>query len=161
MSKALTINVGSAQYNRTLLELVPQIADVRPGVKLILTKISDDQTDQQRKGFHWLLKQWQLLRPGEVHFERLKSNLLTSMFGAARMIDETGNEHYIPLRRTTQIWDWDTHCYKNKKLSRSLYTDLIEHVYRMAAEDGSQLPEMSLEHLKELDREIGWTRPGS
>ena len=160
MAKSLTINVGTAQYNQPLIELVPQIKDLRPGVKLILTKISDDQSDQQRKGFHWLLKQWLLLHSPDksVHFERLKSNVLTTKFGAVRMLDEHGNVHLIPLRRTTQIWDWDLHSYKKKKLSRSLYTDLIEHVYRVAAEDGDQLPEMLPEHLLELDREIGWTK---
>ena len=161
MAKNLTVNVGSSQFERPLIELAPQIADVRPGVKLTLTKISNDQSDQQRKGFHWLLHQWQVLASPtipasstNVPFERLKSNILTSMFGAARMIDEHGNEHYIPLRRTTQIWDWDLHSYKNKKLSRELYTDLIEYVYRLAAQDGDQLPDMLPEHKQELDREI-------
>lgn len=155
MAKSLTVNVGSAQYDWPLVQLAPQIGAIRPGVKLVVTKISDDQTDQQRKGFHWLLRQWQLINPEiGLKFERLKSNVLTSMFGAARMIDELGNEHFIPLRRTTQIWDWELHSYKNKKLSRELYTDLIEHVYRLAAEDGDQLPEMLPEHKQELDREI-------
>lgn len=154
MAKALTVNVGSAQYDRPLIELAPQIADVRPGVKLTLTKISNDQSDQQRKGFHWLLHQWLILESPHIPFERLKSNVLTTMFGAAKMIDEHGNEHFIPLRRTTQIWDWDLHSYKNKKLSRDLYTDLIEHVYRLAAQDGDQLPEMLPEHKAELTREV-------
>ena len=154
MAKSLTFNVGAAQYNQTLLELVPQIADVRPGVKLTLTKISNDQSDQQRKGFHWLLHQWQLLNPKLGKLERLKSNMLTIMFGAARMVDDYGNEHLIPLVRTTQIWDWEIHAYRKKKLSRGLYTDLIECVYRRAGEIGDVLPEMSLEHKAELDREI-------
>lgn len=155
MSKSLTVNVGTAQYNQTLLELVPQIADVRPGVKLILTKISNDQSDQQRKGFHWLLQQWLIVDGQRMYkFERLKSNILTSMFGGANMTDEHGNEHLIPLVRTTQIWDWEIHAYRKKKLTRALYTDLIEHVYRLAGEDGDQLPEMLPEHKQELDREI-------
>lgn len=122
---------------------------------LELKPIGGVQTERQQKGWHWLLDQWLEIDPDiAANKEALKTRLLIAMFGAIKVTDKHGNESYIAARRTTQVWDWDIipPNYRRKKLSKKLYTDLVEFTYRIAAEDGTQLPIMKREYRSELER---------
>ena len=110
---------------------------------------------KQRRGWHWLLDQWLQMDPGVAeNKEALKTRLLILMWGAAKVTDRHGNETLIALRRTTQFWDWDMTPpgYRKKKLSKALYTELVEYTYDMAAKDDILLPEMLPEFADELEQ---------
>lgn len=120
--------------------------------------LGGQQSDKQRKGWHWLLDQWLQVDPQiAANKEALKTRLLIAMFGAITVTDMHGNRSFIAARRTTQYWDWDMvpPNYRRKKLTKQLYSDLVHFTYDMAAEDGTQLPEMKKEYRSEIyEREV-------
>lgn len=107
---------------------------------------------KQRRAFHWLIGQWMELdaRIGK-DADRLKTEILKSHFGVLRVSHEDGNETFIPLKRTTQEWSWDKAAYVRKELTREQYRELIDYVYRIAAEDGTVLPDLLPEYRRELE----------
>lgn len=126
------------------------------GFRLVVEHIKPRHSGQQRAGFHWLLNAWLMLDPTVAKdLDQLKTRVLIVKFGAVKVSDQYGNEAFMPVQRTTQHWDWDSASYKRKLLSVELYTDLIDYVYRVAAEDGTELPELSREHQQPLTREVG------
>lgn len=148
------IPLGPSQLNITVAALAER-SGVSPsslGLGVELAPLGE-QTDDQRKGWHWLLGQWLELDPDIAkNREALKTRLLIAMFGAIKVTDRHGNESYIAARRTTQYWDWDMvpPNYRRKKLSKQLYSDLVHFTYDLAAEDGTNLPEMKKEHKEEI-----------
>ena len=115
--------------------------------------LTQGSSDKQRKGFHWLLREWLKIEPNAAkNFETLKTEMLKIKFGVIRIRDDYGNVGFKPLRRTTQIWDEDAMGYRRKKLSKKLYTELIEETYYTASQDDIDLPDMLPEYLQELDR---------
>lgn len=110
------------------------------GFRITLETIKPSNTDEQRRGFHWLLKQWLKLDPGIAKDEEaLKEKLCKATFGVAKVYDEHGNEYLKAAVRTTRVWDHATCEYRAKQMTRDQYTQLIESVYRLGP---SELPEM-------------------
>jgi len=135
--------LAGRQLDMTVAKLFPEAVALPLGIVLSAEPAKEHQTDEQRSGWHWLLGEWLKLDPGVAPTaEKLKTKLLIGRFGAATVTDQYGNVTFIPLRRTTQIWDWDMGGYRRKLLSRALYVELIDFTYRMASEDGVILPEL-------------------
>ena len=141
--------LAGAQLQMTVARLFPEAVDLPLGIVLSCEPAKEHQTDQQRAGWHWLLSEWLEIDPGVArNLEELKTFVLIAKFGAAKVTDEHGNEAFIPLRRTTQLWDWDRAGYKRKLLSKALYVELIDFTYQMAAQDDVVLPELEPEVWK-------------
>lgn len=135
--------LAGPQLDMTVAKVFPEATKLPLGIVLSAEPVLEHQTDEQRAGFHWLLSQWLDLDPGAARSEEdLKSRVLIAKFGGAKVTDQHGNEALIPVRRTTQLWDWDKPGYKRKLLSKALYIELIDFVYQTAAEDGVILPEL-------------------
>ena len=140
--------LGNGHHARSILAAIGRHAPLGPlepwleglGFRLILETIKPSHTDEQRQGFHWLLGEWLKLDPGAAkNMEQLKSQVLIATFGAVKITDPHGNELLMPVKRTTQEWDWDSVSYKKKAMTREQYTQLIESAYRLGPKD---LPEM-------------------
>lgn len=135
--------LAGAQLQMTVARIFPEAAELPLGIVLSAEPVKEHQTDEQRAGFHWLLSEWIAVDPGVArNLEDLKTRVLIAKFGAAKVTDAHGNEAFIPVRRTTQVWDWDAPGYKRKLLSKALYVELIDLTYKLASEDGVILPEM-------------------
>jgi hypothetical protein len=135
------IKLAGQQLQMPVARVFPESVEMPLGITLWYDENKERQTDEQRSGWHWLLSEWLRLDPGVAkNLEQLKTRVLIAKFGAAKVTDTHGNETLIPLRRTTQIWDWDRSGYRRKLLSRTLYIDLIDETYRLAAQDGIVLP---------------------
>lgn len=144
-----TRKLAGPQLEMSVARIFPETTKLPLGVVLSYDPVVEHQTDEQRAGFHWLLSQWLELAPDVArNLEDLKTKVLIAKFGAAKVTDEHGNVTFIPLRRTTQLWDWDRPGYKRKLLSKSLYIELIDSVYQMASEDGIILPELEKDPAK-------------
>lgn len=138
--------LAGRQLDMTVARIFPEAKELPLGIVLSAEPVREHQTDQQRESFHLLLSWWLDLDPGVAkNLEQLKTKVLMAKFGAARVEDTHGNVTFIPLRRTTQIWDWDRPGYKRKLLSKALYIELIDFTYQMASEDGVVLPELDPE----------------
>lgn len=138
--------LAGPQLDMTIARVFPEAKDLPLGIVLSAEPVREHQTDQQRESFHLLLSWWLDLDPTIAkNLEDLKTKILISKFGAAKVTDEHGNETFIPVRRTTTIFDWDRGGYRRKLLSKKLYIELIDHVYQMASEDGVVLPELDPE----------------
>lgn len=143
------IKLAGQQLQMSVARLYPEALDLPLGIVLSAEPAREHQTDEQRAGFHWLLSQWLSLDPSVARNpDDLKTKILIAKFGAAKVTDRHGNEALIPLRRTTQIWDWDIPGYKRKLLSRALYIELIDFVYGMAADEGVVLPDLEPDVMK-------------
>ena len=141
------MNLGGAQMSMTVAEVAERegVEVGCGGVSVTVEPVAPESSDPQQRGWHWLLHQWLLIDPEiAANLEALKSRLLILMWGCCRVSDRHGNETLIPLRRTTQQWSWDVvpPRYVKKKLTRQLYTELVEFTYQKAAEDGTVLPDM-------------------
>ena len=122
------------------------LAESKLGVEFEPKAIKAQYTRHQECGFHYLINQWMKRdKRITVDQETFKSQLLMACFGAAVTYGYDGQESLVPVRRTTQEWDHEENGYVRKKISRELYTQLIEFVYRMAAEDSIVLPELKAE----------------
>ena len=151
--KQRSVKVAGQQLDMPNSRLFPWAKELPLGIVLTAEPVKERQTDQQREGFHLLLSWWLDLDPRIARdLEELKTKVLIAKFGAAKVTDQHGNEAFIPLRRTTQIFDWDIPGYRRKLLSRSLYIELIDSVYRMASEDGIVLPDLEPEVWKREQR---------
>lgn len=145
--------LAGRQLQMTVAKIFPEAVDLPLGIVLSAEPVREHQTDEQRAGFHWLLSEWIAIDPDVARgAEDLKTRVLIAKFGAAKVTDSHGNEAFIPVRRTTQIWDWDAPGYKRKLLSRALYVELIDLTYKLAAEDGVILPEMEPDVLKRMSQ---------
>lgn len=108
-----------------------------------LTEIHPDYTRQEEKGFHWLLSQWRRHDPKITSsIDDLKTDVLKACYGVVRTVSFGGQEHYKPARRTTEKFNVDTGKYEHDRLSREAYAELIDFVYRLAAQDGTVLPDL-------------------
>lgn len=135
--------LGGKQLDYTIRQLFPDQCEHPLGVEVECHEAKDAQTDEQRKGWHFLLQRWAEIDPVTTGgMEKLKTKVLLLKFGAAKVEDRHGNEALIPLRRTTQIFDWDIPGYRRKLLSKKLYTELIDFTYRLAADSGVLLPDL-------------------
>lgn len=131
------------QLDMTIARVFPEAKDLPLGIVLSAEPVKARRTDQQNDGWHWLLSQWLEMDPGIARdLEQLKTKVLIAHFGAAKVTDSHGNEAFIPVRRTTQAWDWNLPGYKRSLLSRSAFIDLIDATYRLASEDGLILPDL-------------------
>lgn len=145
--------LAGPQLDMAVSRIFPEAKELPLGIVLSAEPVKEHQTDEQRAGFHWLLSQWLELDPHVArNLERLKTKVLMAKFGAAKVTDQAGNETFIPLRRTTQQWDWELPGYRRKLLSKALYVELIDETYRLAAEDGIVLPEMEPDVTKRQAR---------
>ena len=145
--------IAGPQLEMTVSRLFPEAVKYPIGVVLSCEPAKEHHTDEQRAGFHWLLSEWLKIDPGVArNLEDLKTKVLIAKFGAAKVTDQHGNEALIPLRRTTQLWDWDLPGYKKKLLSKALYVELIDFAYNVAADDGIILPELEPDIAKRVAR---------
>ena len=136
--------VGPAQGAYAyIVALEPLAAEWVLGAQISIVEAKDAQSDLQRKGFHLLLTWWiEMAGKNMRGFEALKTDVLKVQWGVIKVIDSHGNEHFAPLKRTSTEWSWDSMSYIEKPCTKEQYSDLIETVYRMAAEDGIILPEL-------------------
>lgn len=135
--------LAGPQLGMTIAKIFPEALSLPLGIVVSAEAVKAHQTDQQRESFHLLLSWWLDMDPAIAkNLEDLKTKVLMSKFGAAKVTDEHGNEAFMPVRRTTQEFDWERGGYKRKLLSKKLYIELIDHVYQMASQDGVVLPEL-------------------
>lgn len=136
--------IGKGQSADRIVKAIRDVCESNPlGAMVEVTPVEPEYSREEEKGFHWLLNQWLLMDRGITwDAEMLKSKVLMACFGAVRLIGPGGQEQLIPARRTTSEWDHDKKRYRKKKLRVEQYADLIDFVYRMAAEDGTVLPVM-------------------
>ena len=122
------------------------LAESKLGVEFEPKEIKRQYSRRQECGFHWLVGEW-LKRDKRItaDVEVLKSQLLKSCFGVAVTYLYGGQKELVPLLRTTKAWDHEANEYVAQKMSRELYTQLIEYTYRKAAEDSIVLPELKAE----------------
>lgn len=131
------------QLDMSVSRLFPEATSLPLGIVLSAEPVKERQTDKQRESFHFLLSEWLKIDPAVArNLEDLKTKVLIAKFGAAQVTDQHGNIAFIPVRRTTTVFDWDLPGYKRKLLSRALYIELIDYVYQACAEDGIILPEL-------------------
>lgn len=136
--------LGSADRKRTLGEIFPKAN--WPFFGLEIYPLKETHSDEQRKGFHKLLRDYHnaLVETGRYNdtYETLKSDLLIVQWGCFKATDQYGNEQLCPVKRTTVSWSWDKGAYIRDECTREQYSELIDLVYRMASEDGITLPEL-------------------
>ena len=136
-----------------VLNLQPYLEKL--GVVVTIGQVKSSHSDLQRRGFHWLLRQWLRLDPCvSSSLDQLKDHIYKNHFGVFRLFDEHGNEYFKALRTTTTEWSWDNCAYVSRSLSKELYTGLIEYVYHMAAEDDVVLPDLDPMYNKEFTRKL-------
>ena len=140
------MRVGNAEYDTTTVTDLLRRQGIDPDTWAVNVDVWADEienSDDQREGWHLLLSEWFKLDPAIAkNVDQLKTKVLMLKFGAAKVTDQHGNETFIPLRRSTQVFDFDKGGYRRKKLSKKLYSELIEFTYELAAQDGTVLPEL-------------------
>ena len=116
-------------------------AQAQMGITVQVDPIKPAYTREEEAGFHLLLTEWLRMDPGiTIGVERLKEIVCRGMWGSIRLVGPHGQDEYVAARRTTRRWDVERKEYVRSKLSREEYSELIDFVYRMAAEDGIVLP---------------------
>ena len=111
------------------------------GTTVQVDPIKPQYTREEEAGFHLLLTEWLRMDPGiTIGVERLKEIVCRGMWGSIRLVGPHGQDEYVAARRTTRKWDVERKEYVRSKLSCEEYAELIDFVYRMAAEDGIVLP---------------------
>jgi hypothetical protein len=131
-----------AGFFRGKREEFEQIASqAQMGITVQVDPIKPAYTREEESGLHWLLTEWLRMDPGiTIGVERLKEIVCRGMWGSIRLVGPHGQDEYVAARRTTRRWDVERKEYVRSKLSREEYAELIDFVYRMAAEDGIVLP---------------------
>ena len=90
---------------------------------------------------HWfLLSTWIEMSDLTVTSEKLHQWCLGKHFGYIERELPDNRIDWMPTRTTTKIYDHDAGRYKYKKMTRTLYAEYIETIYRLAAEGGIELP---------------------
>lgn len=123
----------------------PQIErlDIRAGLYVDIEPVDPISTDDQREGLHVLLTQWMRMdRRITADINDLRHWCCLKKFGAVVKTLPDGQEIKIPARTTTKRWDHNRRRYVRSKLSRSLYSELIDSVFILAAERGSVLKDL-------------------
>jgi hypothetical protein len=121
------------------------------GHRVEFVQIRPDHTEKQRSGFHWLLSKWLELNPKAANnFDQLKTHVLKLHFGVFKITDAHGNEMLLAVKRTTKEWNWNKARYVRAQLTIDQYQELIRFTYQLAAEHGTELPELDPEHKKAL-----------
>jgi hypothetical protein len=142
------MRLGNKQYSLTIEDLMERegVPADSAFVNVDIWAEEPEKSDDQSAGWHLLLGEWIKLDAFVAkNVDELKTRMLIVKFGAAKVTDQHGNETFIPVRRTTQIWNWDKAQYTRKKLSKKLYSELITLTYDMAAGDSIDLPELKRE----------------
>jgi hypothetical protein len=133
-----------AGFFRGKREEFEQIASqAQMGITIQVDPIKPQYTREEESGLHLLLAEWLRMDPGiTIGIERLKESVCRSMWGVVRLVGIHGQEEFVASRRTTRVWDHERKEYVRSKLSREEYAELIDFVYRLAAEDGIVLPKL-------------------
>jgi len=141
------VKIGKGQSVDRIIAAIRDVCERNPlGAMVDVSPVEPEYTREEERGFHWLLQQWLVMdRSITWPHETLKTKVLIAHFGAVRLVGPGGQEELIPARRTTSVWDHDKKKYRRKKLSVEQYAELIDFVYRMAAQDGTVLPVMQKE----------------
>jgi len=109
--------------------------------------IEPELTPKQQRGYWKLLSEWLKLNPMRgVDREDLHKWVCCTHFGHIERELPDGRIDWIPIRTTTKVWIEDENRYKRRRLSREKESDLIDFVYRAAAEGGVILPELESEN---------------
>jgi len=146
----MIIRLGGQQSVEPVINEIRRVCAVNPlGALVQIEPIEPESSDEQRDGFHVLLDKWMKMDRG-ISFtkEMLKTRIYIVHFGAAKLTGWSGQEELIPVRTTTRIWDYDKKRYQRKLLSVEQYSELIEFTYRVAAQDGTVLPALDPDYLK-------------
>ena len=133
-----------------ILSLFPEwsrLSDAKLGIEVEARAIKPRHTDEQLRGYWLLINDWlkQATAKGQlrgVDPETLHKWVSSTHFGRIERELPDGTIDYIPLRTITSAWDEDIPGYRKKRLTVEQFTDLIEFVYRTAAEGGIVLPEL-------------------
>ncbi len=135
---------------RTIDQLMPRLGidmeallEAPLGCEVTIDVIRPQYTSDQERGFHFLLSEWLKLKPMPgVDKDALKKWVLSNHFGHIEAELPDGRIDWIPLRTTTRAWSHENKRYGPQKLPREQYSELIEYVYRAAAEGNVVLPEL-------------------
>jgi len=143
----MIIRLGGQQSVEPVINEIRRVCAVNPlGALVQIEPIEPAYTRPEEAGFHLLLNAWLAMdRSLTFDVEQLKEAICKSFWGVVRLVGPGGQEHLIAAKRTTREWDHDKKRYRRKKLTVEQYAELIDHTYRMAATDGTLLPELDKE----------------
>lgn len=139
------------QLELSIRQLWPKLCEHPRGVEVDATVPDQGHTGKQRRGYWWLLGHWLRLNPMRgVDKDALHNWVCCTHFGHIEREFPDGRIDWIPLRTTTRRWDEDAKKHKRKQLPLDSYVQLIEFVYRTAAEGNVVLPDLTPEYKREL-----------
>ena len=149
------MRLGRAQHGfRSLTSLLAELSaefadlpDAALGVEITAIPIKPRHTDEQISGYWLLITEWLKIAQGQrklinVDKETLHRWVCATHFGRIERQLPDGSVDSIPFRTITSVWSDDQRRYKKQRLTVELFTDLIEYIYRTAAEGGVVLPDL-------------------